>query len=41
MLDALREHLLEKSDQYLDEAVIFLWDEFETYVAKPTINIVD
>jgi hypothetical protein len=29
MLDALREHLIEKPDQYLDEMAVFLWDEFE------------
>jgi hypothetical protein len=28
MLHALREHLLEKPDLYLDEMVVFLWDEF-------------
>ena len=38
MLDALRDHLLEKPSQYLDEMVIFLWDEFEVYVPKPTIS---
>ncbi len=38
MLDALHEHVLEKPDQYLDEMVIFLWDEFEAYVTKPTIS---
>jgi transposase len=26
MLNALREHLLEKPDQYLDEMVLYLWD---------------
>ena len=40
-LDALREHLLEKSDQYLDEMVVFLWDEIEAYVKSPTVSIVD
>jgi len=40
-LDALREHLLEKSDQYLDEMVVFLWDEIEAYVKSPTVSIGD
>jgi|GEM_PF-3805030 len=34
MLDTLRE----KPGQYLDEMVVFLWDEFEVYVPKPTIS---
>lgn len=29
MLEALREHLVEKPDQYLDEMVLYLWDEFK------------
>jgi transposase len=37
MLDALREHL-ERPDQFLDEMVIFLWDEFEAYITKSTIS---
>jgi transposase len=38
MLDALREHLLEKPDQYLDEMAVFLWDEFEVPVTTSTIS---
>jgi hypothetical protein len=32
ILDALREHLLENPYLYLDEMVVFLWDEFHTLV---------
>jgi transposase len=38
MLEALREHLLEKPEQYLDEMVIFLWDEFEALVTTSTVS---
>ena len=38
MIDALREHLLEKPDQYLDEMALFLWDEFEVRVTTSTIS---
>jgi hypothetical protein len=38
MLDALREHLIEKPDQYLDEMAVFLWDEFEAQVATSNIS---
>jgi transposase len=38
MLEALREHLLEKPDQYLDEMAVFLWDEFDALVATSTIS---
>lgn len=38
MLDALREHLLEKPDQYLDEMVVFLWDEFEVSVSTSAVR---
>jgi hypothetical protein len=38
MLDALREHLLEKPDLYLDEMVAFLWDDFEAPVTMSTIS---
>ena len=38
MLEALREHLLEKPDRYLDELVVFLWDEFEATVTASTIS---
>lgn len=40
MRDALREYL-EKPDQYLDEMITFLWDEFDAYITKPMISIVD
>jgi hypothetical protein len=32
MLEALREHLLEKPELYQDEMVVFLWDEFHVLV---------
>jgi len=38
MLKALREHLLEKPELYLDEMVVFLWDEFEVLVTTATIS---
>jgi transposase len=38
MLDALRERLIEKPDQYLDEMAVFLWDEFEAQVATSNIS---
>lgn len=38
MLDALCEHLLTKSDLYLDEMEIFLWDEFGTVVTNASIR---
>lgn len=38
MLKALCEHLLEKPDLYLDEMVIFLWDEFEAAVTTSSIR---
>lgn len=38
MLDALRERLIEKPDQYLDEMAVFLWDEFEVLVTTSTIS---
>lgn len=38
MLKALREHLLEKPELYLDEMVVFLWDEFEVLVMMATIS---
>jgi transposase len=36
MRDALCEDLLRKPDQYLDELVLFLWDEFEVLVSTST-----
>jgi hypothetical protein len=32
MLEVLKEHLLEKPELYLEEMVVFLWDEFEVLV---------
>jgi transposase len=38
MLDALCEHLLEKLSLYRDEMVLFLLDEFKTYVTPFSIG---
>jgi transposase len=38
MLDALREHLVEKPSMYLDEMVVFLWDDFGVLVTPSTIS---
>ena len=38
ILDALREYLLKKSDLYLDEMAVFLWDELEVLVTKSSIS---
>nr|KMM64269.1 hypothetical protein CPAG_00621 [Coccidioides posadasii RMSCC 3488] len=38
MLEALCNHLLEKSSLYLDEMVVFLWDEFNVYTSKSAIS---
>jgi transposase len=38
MLEALCDHLLEKPDLYLDEMVVFLWDEFRVLVTTFTIG---
>jgi transposase len=38
MLEALREHLVEKPDRYLDEMAVFLLDEFGTLVPTSTIS---
>jgi transposase len=38
MLEALREYLLEKPDQYLNEMVVFLWDKFEALVTTSTVS---
>jgi transposase len=38
MLEALCDHLLEKPDLYLDEMVIFLWDEFRVLVSTFTVG---
>jgi hypothetical protein len=38
MLEALKDHLLRKPSLYLDEMVIFLWDEFETMITTISIR---
>jgi transposase len=38
MLDALREHLLEKPQLYQDEMVVFLYDEFSVLVTIPNVS---
>jgi transposase len=38
MLDALREHLLEKPGLYQEEMAVFLWDEFGILVSAPSIS---
>jgi transposase len=38
MLQALKQHLLEKPGLYLDEMVVFLWDEFEAVVTAMSIS---
>ena len=38
MLDALRDFLLDKPSSYLDEMVVFFWDEFNTIVNASTIS---
>lgn len=38
MLDALCEHLIERPDQYLDEMMVFLWDEFEVLLTTSSIS---
>jgi len=38
MINALCDYLLEKPDLYLDEMVVFLWDEFHVLVTKSTIS---
>jgi transposase len=38
MLEALCEHLIEKSDLYLDEMADFLYDEFELLVSTYTVS---
>jgi hypothetical protein len=38
MLEALREYLLENPNQYLDEMVVFLWDEFRVLVTVYTVS---
>ena len=38
MLDALREHLLEKPGLYQEEMAVFLWDEFDVLVSTHSIS---
>lgn len=38
MLEALRDHLLEKPNLYLDEMATYLWDEFEVQATKSSSN---
>jgi len=38
MLQALKQHLLEKPGLYLDEMVVFLWDEFKAVVTAMSIS---
>jgi transposase len=38
MRDALFEHLLRKPNLYLNEMVVYLWDEFGHHVTKSSIN---
>lgn len=38
MTEALCHHLLEKSELYLDEMSVFLWDEFQTLITVSSIR---
>src|SRR3954454_23336223 len=38
MIEALCEHLLEKPGLYLEEMVIFLWDEFDVLMSTSRIS---
>lgn len=38
MIEALCDYLLEKPGLYLDEMVVFLWDEFYTLVTTSSIR---
>ena len=38
MLEALCDHLLKKPDLYLDEMLVFLWDEFHVRAANSSIS---
>jgi hypothetical protein len=38
MLKALCEHLLEKPELYLEEMVVFLWDEFDVLASTSSIT---
>jgi hypothetical protein len=39
MLDALREHLLEKPGLYQEEMALFLWDEFGVHISTHAARI--
>jgi transposase len=38
MIEVLCDHLLEKPDLYLEEMVVFLWDEFDVLVSPSSIS---
>ena len=38
MIEALCDHLYEKSGLYLEEMVVFLWDEFQAIVITSSIR---
>jgi transposase len=38
MIQALCDHLLEKPGSYVDEMVIFLWDEFRVRVTNSSLK---
>jgi len=38
MLETLCDHLLEKPGLYLEEMVVFLWDEFEVLISTSSIS---
>lgn len=38
MLEALREHLVEKPELYQDEMVVFLWDEYGVLISRYSIG---
>lgn len=38
MLEVLKEHLFEKPELYLEEMVVFLWDEFDVLVSPSSIS---
>jgi hypothetical protein len=41
MLEALCDYLVEKLTLYLDEMVVFLWDEFNIYVIMSSITVLN
>ena len=38
MLNVLRENLLRKPDQYLDEMMLFLWDEYQVMESASIVS---